>query len=290
MKSYLLAGRLAAALVVFLGAASCAGLPAPVEADAGSGGFEAGYRRRGDVAAFAGGSPESAIGLMRAAAGEPYALYLKLREGSETAEPDTADPLKLPFEAGGGSTSPVRVVINGGGRTVSLAGAGGGPLLTVGDGVTLTLRNITFTGTDGNNAPLVVINGKGARLVLGSGAVIRGNTNTDASSGQAGGVLVTEGTLELAGGEVKGNSALGGGSAGGVYVAAAGKLAMSGGEISGNSAGDPFSGGGVYVAPGGDVAISGGEISGGGVYMDGGTFDMKGGSINGDTVLMDYSD
>jgi hypothetical protein len=141
---------------------------------------------------------------MRAAAGGPGALYLVLREGSETAE--AGGPLGLPFEAAAGGTSPARVVINGGGRTVSLSGAG--PLLTVGDGVTLTLRNITLAG--GGGAPVVEINGKGARLVLGAGAVIRGSADTD-TPGPAGWVLVTEGALEMAGGEAGGSGAPGGG-------------------------------------------------------------------------------
>jgi hypothetical protein len=153
-----------------------------------------------DVEAFADGSPESAIGLMRAAAGEPYPLYLKLREGSETVEPDRADPLMLPFEAVTG-TSPARVVINGGGRTVNLAETGEVPLLTVGDGVTLTLRNITFARIGGSNAPLIEVNGKRARLVLGTGAVIQGNTNADTASNRAGGIVVRKGILELAGGK-----------------------------------------------------------------------------------------
>jgi hypothetical protein len=210
----LLAGRVFAVSVLLLWAASCADLPGPADirehpeedifapagavVNAGSGGSAITYRRLENIAAFADGSPESAIALMRAAAVEPYALYLKLGGGSETVEPDRADPLKLPFEAASG-TSPARVVINGGGRTISMAGTEGFPLLTVGDGVTLTLRNITFTGTGGSNAPLVEINGKGARLVLEAGAVIRGNTTADGD--QAGGILVRKGTLELAGGK-----------------------------------------------------------------------------------------
>ena len=217
MRNYLLAGG--PALVFLLWAVSCAGFPGTVNArsgleenvpaltdadvsvdagapddegaNAGQGLLTVSYRRVEDIGAFADGSPESAIALMRAAGKEPEALYLRLREGSETVELDKTDPLMLPFEAVAGSTSPARVVINGGGRTVRLNEPGGSPLLTVGDGVTLTLRNITFTGTGGNTAPLVEINGKGARLVLGIGAVIRGNTNTNTAGGQAGGILVT---------------------------------------------------------------------------------------------------
>jgi hypothetical protein len=269
MKICLLAGRVLAVPVLLLLAASCTGLPGPVNAgDAESGDDMVGYRRMEDVAAFADGSAESAIGLLRAAGEEPHPVYLKLREGSETVEVDGADPLRLPFDAAAG-TSPARVVINGGGRTVNLAGAGGSPLLTVGDGVTLTLRDITFTGTGGNNAPLIEINGEGARLVLGTGAVIRGNTNTDTAGGQAGGILVRKGTLELAGGKIIDNNALGGRSAGGVYVAAAGRLTMSGGEISGNSAG---------------ITGEGNILSGGGVYADG-VFELKGGTLGGNVAL-----
>jgi hypothetical protein len=200
MKNYLLAGG--PALVVLLWTVSCAGFPGAVNVRGGSeenvpdAGFDVstvGYRRLEDIAAFADGSPESAIALMRAAGKEPEPLYLRLREGSETVELDKTDPLMLPFEAVAGSTSPARVVINGGGRTVSLAGTGGSPLLTVGDGVTLTLRNITLAGTDGDTAPLIEINGKGAKLVLESGAVIQSNAT---AGGWGGGILVTEGVLE----------------------------------------------------------------------------------------------
>ena len=264
MKNYLLAGGLVAVFLLWM--VSCAGFPGAVSAyggseenvpaspdaeastdagvsadasasinagalddegaNAGSDVHAVSYRRVEDVAAFADGGPESAVALMRAAGKEREPLYLRLREGFETAELDKTDPLKLPFEAVAGSTCPARVVINGGGRTVSLNGTGGSPLLTVGDGVTLTLRNITFTGTGNNTASLVEINGRGAKLVLGTGAVIQGNTNTNTASRQAGGILVTEGILELAGGEISGNRALGGGSAGSVYVAAAGKITI----------------------------------------------------------------
>jgi hypothetical protein len=78
-----------------------------------------------------------------------------------------------------GSTSGVKVVLEGGG---SLAlNAGGGSLLAVGLDQTVILRDITLTGIAANTAALVHVDG--GSLAMHSGAVITGNTNTSGSGG-----------------------------------------------------------------------------------------------------------
>jgi hypothetical protein len=52
-----------------------------------------------------------------------------------------------------GSSSPAEVTLDGGGMEIALA-EGAGSVITVGSGVTLTLKNITFKGSDSNTAPL----------------------------------------------------------------------------------------------------------------------------------------
>jgi hypothetical protein len=190
------------------------------------------------------------------------------------------------------------VVIDGNGRTVDLTGAANGkPLITVGAGVTLTLKNITLKGLnsadDGYNNDRSLINVDGGTLILEDGAVISDNKCTNDFLG--GGVYVTNGDLIMNGGAISNNQAEVGG--GGVYVAAGGKFAMSGGAISGNTCDWAAYGGGVCVRAGGEFIMSGGAISnnifnnsgsewgyGGGVGVRGGTFTMSGGSISGNSI------
>jgi hypothetical protein len=170
--------------------------------------------------------------------------------------------------------SPAEVVIDGGGRLLSTSGTDAATI-SVGAGVTLTLRNIILeNGYDGTSAVTVA---GGGRLILEDGVLIRGSGNKGSNSGHYGG------------------------AGGGVYIAAGGTLTMRGGTISGNSAdGTPLSitypayGGGVYVA--GTFIMEGGAVSGnavnssagaygGGVYVaSGGAFEMKGGTVSGNTV------
>jgi hypothetical protein len=166
----------------------------------------------------------------------------------------------------------VNITLSGGGaaeRAVSLSSQGS--LLTVGQGVTLTLdNNVTLRGLDNNTAPLIKVN-SGGILEMKIGSKISGNSSSSSSYG------------------------------GGVYVDGAGTFTMSGGEISGNSSSSSYSsyslGGGVYVN--GTFTMSGGEISGnssssssyslgGGVYVDG-TFAMSGGKISGNSSSSSYS-
>jgi hypothetical protein len=193
--------------------------------------------------------------------------------------------------------SPKRVIIDGGGRTIDMKGgfSNTGPLITVGSGVTLVLKNITLKGLmkggdDGdeadNNDALIKVTG--GMLELGAGAVICGNGG--------GGVRVENGgSLTLNGGEIRGNTAPSGVGGGGVYAVAGGTFTMNSGEIRENTA--PSGGGGVYAVAGGTFTMNGGEIrgntalGGGGVYVastsGSGTFTMNGGEIRGNTALGD---
>jgi len=150
-----------------------------------------------------------------------------------------------------------------------------GSMFTVGYGVTLVLDGITLRGMAGNSGGALVTVAEGGTLALDARAGITDNANTSALHG--GGVRVNEGgTLDIADGWIGGNSSVNGG---GVWND--GTFEMTGGEIAGNSAG--ISGGGV--TNGGTFVMSGGEISdntavlgGGGVHNDGGEMTLEGGA------------
>jgi hypothetical protein len=138
------------------------------------------------------------------------------------------------------NTGPVTVTIDGGGREVTLD-ASGGSLITVGDKVTLVLKNITLKGRgeDYDNTAALVSVGSGGTLVMEDGSKISDNINFSSAS------------LSY--------SSYGGG----VYVGSSGTFTMSGGTVSGNTASESSSyyshhsyGGGVYV--GGTFTKSGG--------------------------------
>jgi hypothetical protein len=178
-------------------------------------------------------------------------------------------------------TSPVTIAIDGGGRTISLSGAGS--LFTVESGVTLKLKNIVLRGRGDRaaaNPSLIKVDG-GGTLELDTGTLITANR----AASYGGGVYVS-GTLIMKGGEISGNSASYGG--GGVY--GFGTFTMSGGKISGNSA--SYGGGGVSVP--GTFTMNGGEISGNTAYSGGGLyitplgiFTMNGGKISGNVASSD---
>jgi hypothetical protein len=184
----------------------------------------------------------------------------------------------------------------------------------VGDGVTLTLRNITFKGITTNNKALITVD-TGGKLVMEDGAFITGNIN-DTSSAYGGGVYVDGGSFEMSGGEISGNKVRGSNnlSNGGGVLMNDGSFMMTGGKISDNTA--HTSGGGVklwsgtFTMHGGEISnntadngggavsmgsnasfiMTGGKISqneatsyGGGVESDG-TFEMSGGEISGNKV------
>jgi hypothetical protein len=147
------------------------------------------------------------------------------------------------------NNSPKYVTINGNGREIALIGSPGSPLITVGNGVTLTLKNITFKGMDNNTRPLVLVN-SGGTLIMETGATIRDNTNVgevwpytwaDGANNSGGGVMVSGGTFKMKDGATITNNIskqdstrnLGGG---GVGVVNDGTFKMNGGTIEENKA------------------------------------------------------
>jgi hypothetical protein len=196
-------------------------------------------------------------------------LTIDLPGGTELVDPDSAALVA-------GDNSPAHVIINGHGRELILGGQG--TLLTVGRGVTLTLRNITLSGISGNDAPLVTLR-RGGKLILGDGVILRGNENT---SGDAGGVWVNGGDLILnPGAEITGMTAKQGG---GALIDTDGTLFMNGGIIANNTASEVNGGGGVLLLDGGTFTMAGGTIqlnrvlresSGGGVLVLGNVYDTS---------------
>jgi uncharacterized repeat protein (TIGR02543 family) len=152
------------------------------------------------------------------------------------------------------ANSPASVVIDGGGRVIT----GEANNFKVGLGVTLTLKNITF-----KTLPLSVE--AGGKLVLDTGAVVRGNVAT--------GIMVNGGTLEMKTGALVTENGISDvqniGS--GVRLEGTGSIfTMNGGEISGNEAN-----GGHWLYDGAGVGIHGA----------GAVFTMNGGSIHDNTAL-----
>jgi hypothetical protein len=269
-------------------------------------------------------SPVSAIDLIKDAKVMGYSLVeltLTPQTESETVNlgDDTQDIYGGLILNSTTNNSPAWVIIDGGGGMVRLGGLDpnyyNGSVITVGAGVTLTLRNITFKGKVNNAALIRVIDG--GHLILEDGAVITGNThtkkfdnNTEASLNEykskenvysedtyfgGGGVVVHgEGSkLTMAGGTISGNTANHGG---GVLVYKGGSFTMTGGVIKENNA---YRGGGVFLVEGsslvmsGDAKISGNIVGegissayGGGVCLVGSSrFTMNGGVISGNKAL-----
>jgi hypothetical protein len=167
------------------------------------------------------------------------------------------------------NNSPANVTIDGGGRVIDQTTPSGtrgeAPLITVGSGVTLTLKNITFKGLktddgdgDYSGYPLILVDG--GKLILEAGAVIRDN------HGYSGGVTILgDGDLIMENGsEIRNNQAFEAG--GGISIKcndASHGLTMNGGTISNNKS----------------------ELGGGGgVLLVSGKFDMIDGTISNNTV------
>jgi len=179
-----------------------------------------------------------------------------------------------------------RIGISAGDMTIDGSGTinlnSKGTLLSIGNGIKLTLDGVTLVGITDNDSPLVVV-GEGGEFVLKSGA-IKGNTN---ASGNGGGVRVApNGTFTMEGGEISGNTAAGAGAGSGGGIFTNGTFTMSGGEISNNEA--ESGGGGVHISASGTFDMSGAsKISGnktggiGGGVNIAGIFTMKGGEISG---------
>jgi hypothetical protein len=166
-------------------------------------------------------------------------------------------------------------------------------MFTMQEGGKLTIRNnsshiLTLDGGEisGNKEPLVWIK-SGGMFTLEDGG-LSNNIATRAgqpAEGGGGGVYV-EGTFEMKGGTISGNTVNTVG--GGVYIKG-GTFTMSGGTISSNNATDY--GGGVYVYDsifnmwGGTISSNNAENYGGGVYVNSaGTFTMSDGTISRNTA------
>jgi len=164
-------------------------------------------------------------------------------------------------------------------RTIRLSS--NGTMFTIYTHVTFVLENnITIQGHNGNNAPMVNVNG--GTFKMRAGSVITGNIRTSGTG--TGGVHVSSGSFEMTGGSISGNTTTGDG--GGVRMQG-GTFTMRGGTISGNAA--SVDGGGVSQSSG-TFEMIGGTISGntasrrgGGVWANS-TFNMRGGTITGNTA------
>jgi hypothetical protein len=229
-------------------------------------------------------------------------LYDKRTDSTITA----AAPLEIQLPAGWeavpagavnlvqGTSGPGAIILDGGGRTLQLSG--NGTILAVGDGVTLTLRNITLRGHAANNTALVRVD-TGGKLYLEDGAVVRDNVSSGTHSLRNGGggvqirgsSFVNSPEAVLDGGTITGNTAYNSGGAVYIYL---GTFTMKRGTISGNKVSDSNAlGGGVGGDLGGEFYLEGGTISGntaklgGGVYaFDGCFITMNGGTISGNTA------
>jgi hypothetical protein len=215
---------------------------------------------------------ESAVDVIRAAkAANRTALSLVLRPGTETVS------LTAGTDIGEGglvldrSNSPAELVIDGGGREIRLGSAAHNSLITVGEGVTLTLRNIVLRGGyffGRNDAPLIRVD-QGGRLILESGAAVTDNYVYGSANVPGGGGLYVAGEFVMRDGTISGHTydaSPGSGRGGGVYVSGTGIFAMSGGVISGNYAALSETsyansrGGAVYVENGGVFTKTGNSV------------------------------
>jgi len=153
------------------------------------------------------------------------------------------------------------IILRGvGNAEIILRRAGNGPLFElVGDfsQVTLILENIILRGVNNNFTSLVKVNSS-CKLVLRNGGKITGNTIDHGSIFKGAGVYVDYGTLEIAGGEISGNSI-----------------------ISGNTSSNNYDvrGGGIYVDDGATVLMSSGAIRGNSIIVNSNTKDGYGGGI-----------
>jgi hypothetical protein len=146
---------------------------------------------------------------------------------------ETMDPKTLDFDG-------VKVTINidGRGRTVTLKSAGS--LLSVGNGVTLTIKNLTLKGRENNSGfsntrSLLVVN-TGGVLELHEGSLVTGNSSSSSDYSGGGGVYVRGGTFTMeVDSTVSGNRAYYSSSTGGGVKVAAGTFTKRGGIIYGDT-------------------------------------------------------
>ncbi|MDR1469242.1 MAG: right-handed parallel beta-helix repeat-containing protein [Spirochaetaceae bacterium] len=193
------------------------------------------------------------------------------------------------------ANSPAKVIIDGKGRTIALTGTNNTvqmPLITVGEGVTLELRNITFKGMDPNYAPLILVRDKGT-LIMQSGTYLKGNniklnTTSSLTLTHGGGVHVgAGGTFIMWDGTISGNTVRASKSTGGGVAVYGGTFTMKGGIISDNISSSKYGGGvsvansGTFIMEGGFIEHNNAEVSGGGVFINSSNFTKTGGTIYG---------
>jgi hypothetical protein len=228
----------------------------------------------------------------------------------------TADLSLLPQDLTAPGYTGKTIVLKGNtpSRTVGLASTGS--LFTVGEDLTMELENIVVQGRADNTAPLIIVNADGTVRVK-TGGKVTGNTYTttvDRTGG--GGIFVDGGTLEIAGGEISGNTTVMNQSApivvvgGGIRVKG-GTVVMSAGSVKNNTltnsgSGDRHGwGGGIALDNDNNFTMSGGSIegntitvtstsmcasaNGGGVHVDNCSFVMSGGAIRNNTVTSNSS-
>ena len=193
---------------------------------------------------------------------------------STVSVPGGAD---VAIKPGNGDT----VTINADGDTTAF-NVSGGKLTLGGDGGTVTVDGGETDTLNGSSSLITV--GTGGTLNITTGATIRNNR---LSGGDGGGIRVNGGTVEMTGGNI--TNCQGVNFGGGVYITS-GIFNMSGGTIdhcfATYQSKYTWGGGGVNVRNPGIFNLSGTAVIsdnsarlGGGVYVDGGTFNMKGGKI-----------
>jgi hypothetical protein len=152
------------------------------------------------------------------------------------------------------------------GKTIYMGAAKVAPVITVATAAKFILTgNITIVGagtlTDKNTKSIVEISGNGI-FVLDGSAKLTGNI-----AGQGAGVKVLSGgCFEMKGGEISGNTSVGGVVDGaGVYVSTGGKFYMTGGIIAGNKIVTTGNSRGCGVNLGSNITF---EKTGGIIYGD----------------------
>lgn len=217
------------------------------------------------------------------------------------------EPYDIDVSLINGLTCPATVTIDGDTGGWGVTGNGNNSII-VGTGVSLTLRNFTFTNlpfiveaggklilsdqSDPANSMVIQnttsggVNVNGGSLEMNKGALIANNN----AANRSGGVRMNAGksSFIMNGGTISGNI----NSEGGGVRIAGGTFTMYGGLISDNIGGDGFTGGGgvclygantLFTMTGGVISGNGNTYQGGGVAIlgSGAIFNMDGGLISG---------
>jgi hypothetical protein len=152
--------------------------------------------------------------------------------------------------------------IDGMSQPVTIKGNGSGSVLSVLNGVTLTLEGLTITGGAGTGG----INNLGGTLTLVN-STLTGNTATN-----GGGIANSNGgTLTLTNSTLSGNAATNAG--GGIFNDNMGTLMLSNSTLSGNSA---ARGGGIYNDSTGTLTLTNSTLSGNAATRGGGIANSNG--------------